>query len=328
MFGLYWECQRCGGRVLELCPTGVDDPRPGGCLNCGAAVERDGRCPECKVSRPEALARVHAHCGSPPQLAAVRELSERGLFRVAFNAIDLLLEQRPNDPAALRAKGKLLSEVQRHEQAVPLLRRALDLGLKEPGVEIELGIALAGCRRHREAIHVYQRVLEHETDPTRRAVTLSNLGGCLSALGQAAEAEAYHRRAVACDPEHLGPRWNLFANLYRNRRYQAALEVVEETMALPFIEPVERENLQAYRSEVLIALGRYREALAAIDLSLVSNPNEINRLITRARILIHLDAVALARACIAKIAALDPDSPAAKVLLQRLDRRAAPGCKN
>lgn len=328
VFGVYWECERCNGRVVELCPAGVDDPRPGGCLNCGAPVDASGRCPECGVDRAQLIARVHAHCGAPPRLETISELAEQGLFRVAFNAVDLRLEQRLDEPRTLVEKAKLLIEVQRAAKAVPLLHRAIELEVDDPGVEINLGRALAGCGRHEEAIRVYERVLARETDPTRRAVTLSNIGGCLSALGHAREAEDYHRRAVEADPEHLGPRWNLFANLFRNERYEAALEVVEQTMALPFLEQDERENLQAYRAEVLIALRRYRDALAAIDLSLASDPDEINRLIARARILIHLDARDSARACIARISTLDRNSKAAQHLLQRLDRRAAPGSKN
>lgn len=307
---------------------GVDDPRPGGCLNCGAQVDASGRCPACGVERARLIERVHAHCGAPPQLDAVRDLTEQGLFRVAFNAVDLLLEQQPDDPPTLVAKGKLLTEVQRAQHAVPLLRRAIELGGREPGVEIDLGVALAGCGRYEEAIAVYEAVLVHDTDPSRRAVTLSNIGGCLSALGHAKQAEDYHRRAIASDPEHLGPRWNLFANLFRNQRYEAALVVVEETIALPFLEQDEVENMQAYRAEILIALRRYRDALAAIDLSLASDPNELNRLIARARILMHLNALDSARGCIARILTLDPGNRAAAHLLSRLDRRTAPRSRN
>jgi tetratricopeptide (TPR) repeat protein len=314
--------------VLELCPTGVDDPRPGGCLNCGAVIDASGTCRECEVERSELVDRVHAHCGAPPQLDAIEDVAEQGLFRLAFNAVDLRLEGQPDDPATLVSKAKLLTKVHRPENAVPLLRRAIERGVEIPGVDIDLGVALANSGRHEEAIVVYQAYLVRETQPTRRALTLSNIGGCLSALGHARQAEDYHRRAVAADPEHLGPRWNLFANLFRNQRYEGALEVVEQTMALPFLEQDERENLQAYRAEILIAQRRFWEALAAIDLSLASDPNEVARLIARARILIHLELRDPARACIAKIVSLDPDNPIARMLLERLDRKTAAGSRN
>lgn len=328
LYGLYWECQRCHAQLLELCPGGVDNPRPGGCLNCGDSVDADGHCHECGVDRPVVLERVHAHCGSPPRLETFAELGERGLFRVAFNAVDLCLEQAPDDPRLLLAKAKLLIEVQRPLAAEILLRRAIELGVDDDGAQVNLGIALAHSGRQQEAIRVYEGLLVGESDPSRRAVLLSNIGGCYSALGQAKRAEEYHRRAIEADPEHLGPRWNLFANLYRNHRYEGALEVVEQTVALPFLEEDERENLQAYRSEILISLRRYKDALAAIDLSLASNPHELNRLSTRARILMHLDACDAARGCIAKILAIDPNHHIAQHLLERLDRRAAPGSRN
>jgi tetratricopeptide (TPR) repeat protein len=327
-FGLYWVCERCRGRVLELCPPGVDDPRPGGCLNCGAAIDASGICGECGVERPVLVARVHAHCGAPPQLEAIEQVAEQGLFRLAFNAVDLRLEQLPNDAPTLVAKAKLMTAVERPAEAVPLLRRAIELGVDEPGIDIDLGVALAHSGRHEEAIVVYQAYLARETQPTRRALTLSNIGGCLSALGRARQAEDYHRRAVAADPEHLGPRWNLFANLFRNRRYEGALEIVEQTLALPFLEQDERENLQAYRAEVLMAMGCFWDALAAVDLSLASDPNDVSRLICRARVLIHLDLRDPALACIAKVVSLDSDNPIAKLLLERLDRKTAPGSRN
>src|SRR5690606_12912641 len=145
--------------------------------------DASGHCPACGVDRPALIERVHAHCGSPPQLDAIADLIDRGLFRVAFNAVDLRLEQAPNHPPTLALKAKLLTEVERPAAAVPLLRRALDLGLDDPGVSIDLGIALARSGCHQEAIRVYQSCLARETHPSRRAVTLSNIGGCLSALG-------------------------------------------------------------------------------------------------------------------------------------------------
>lgn len=327
-FGLYWQCDRCRTRVLELCSTGVDDPRPGGCLNCGAAIDASGHCHECGADRRVMIERVHAHCGAPVRLEAVRELAEQGLFRVGLNAVDLLLEQRPDDGDVLAAKAKLLTEVGCPAKAIPLLRRALELGVSERAVEIDLGIALAHSGQPSAAIAVYEAYLAHESDPDRRALALTNIGGCLSALGRAEEGEVYHRRAIESDPEHLGPRWNLFANLFRSERFEAALEVVEQTMALPFLEPDEVENLQAYRAEILIALRRYRDALSAIDISLASDPDELNRLSARARILMYLGHRERARECIAKMLSIDPKHALARHLLERLDRRTPPGSRN
>ncbi len=327
-YGLYWQCERCRLRVLELCPTGLDDPRPGNCLNCGAAPDADGICPECEADRGAMIARVHALCGSPPRLESLAALAEQGLFRVAFNAVDLLLEQDPDDPAVLEAKAKLLCEVERPGEAVPLLRRALERDVEPRPSAIDLGVALANSGQHEEAVRVYERELERELDPDRRAILLTNIGGCLSRLGRPEQAETYHRRAIELDPEHLGPRWNLFANLYRMQRYEAALEVVEQTMALPWLEPDEVENLSAYRAEILISLRRYHDALEAIELSLRSDPEELNRLATRARILIYLGQHEAARSCVVTMLGIDPDSRLARTLLARLDRRTPWGAKN
>lgn len=320
-YGVLWRCERCNVRTLELCGLGREIPEPGACLNCGDPVDASGRCRDCNIPRAAMVARVHQHCGSPPQLDAIESLAEQGRLRLAINAVDLRLETDPNDPPTLTVKAKLMTEICRPARAVPLLRRAIELGSTEPGLAISLGVALADSGDHEQALRIYEAHLETEIDPFRRALTLSNMGGCFSALGHADTAESYHRRAVEAAPDHLGPRWNLFANLFRQERHKDALEVVEQAIALSFLEPGERENMQAYRAEVLIALRRFSEALAAINESLVSDPEELARLGTRARILVHLGQHKAARTCIAKLLLLDPTSEIARRLLARLDQR-------
>jgi tetratricopeptide (TPR) repeat protein len=321
MFGVIWRCLSCKLRVLELCPLGPEFPEPGACLSCGGELDPKGCCRECGSDRAAMVARVRERCGALPALDTINDLADEGLFSLAINAVDLRLEQLQNDPPTLVVKAKLMSEIGRSTRAVPLLRRAIDLGVDEPGVAIDLGVALANSDEHEQALRVYEAHLLVETDGFRRAVTLSNAGGCLSALGRVDEAEAYHRRAIETDATHLGPRWNLFANLFRRKRYADALEVVEQTIALTCLETSERENLHAYRAEMLIALERYREALEAIDASLASDPEELARLGTRARILVHLGQHEAARACLAKLMLLDPDSVLARRLLNKIERR-------
>jgi tetratricopeptide (TPR) repeat protein len=331
-FGVAWTCPDCKFRILELCSLGPDFPKPGACLNCGEAVELDGRCSDCRVHRPAMIERVRSRCGPAdadpnaalvPSLEAIAAIAEQGLLRLAFNAVDLRLEAMPNDPSTLIAKAKLMSEVCRPGRAVVLLRRAIDLGAREPGLMIRLGVALADSGNPKAAMRIYEAELEHETDEHLRAIAMTNIGGCLSSLGRREEGEVWHRRAIATAPENLGPRWNLFANLLLRGRYDAALEVVEQTIELPVVDQSERENLQAYRAEVLIGLRRFKDALAAIDASLVSNPNEVARLGTRARILKELGCDDAARACLAKALSIDPDCPIAQALLRAFDRRRA-----
>ena len=309
--------------ILELCSTGVDSPAPGGCLNCGARLGADGEagsCPDCGVRPAELIARARDRCGDPPELARIRELANLGLFRLAFNAIDLRLAHQPHEPASLIAKAQLMTAVQRPARAIPLLHRAVELGVAPRQIAIELGVALANSGRPAEAVEVYEALLAIEVDPARRAIALTNLGGCLSALGQCDAARLHHRLAIDADPERLGPRWNLFANLVRGEAFDEALALIDETLALACLSRSELDNLQAYRAEILIALGRYPDALQAIDASLAHEPHELERLSARARILIYLDRRDAARACITQMFCIDCNSQLARILLERLDR--------
>jgi tetratricopeptide (TPR) repeat protein len=123
--GVAWLCPRCNKRALDLCPLHAELPTPGMCLNCATPLEGEDRCPACGLDRSPLVAAITAACGSPPALAAARSLIEQGLFRLAANAIDLRLEQVPDDSDAWKAKAEMLQD-----RGIDLLRRAI---AREPG---------------------------------------------------------------------------------------------------------------------------------------------------------------------------------------------------
>ncbi|PRP94277.1 tetratricopeptide repeat protein [Enhygromyxa salina] len=259
-FGVGWICSVCRGRTLELCTVGPEPDDPSCCLNCGAAAvtasdEPRVPCRECGADHQLLVARVREHCGLPPCTEKIRALRASGLHRVAFNAVLLQLRANPDDPEALHTKAKLLVDVHRPEQALPLMRRVVSLG-GSLDAQVDLGVALADSGHHQEAISIYERVLLADPHPPGRSVVLSNLGGCVSALGRPREAEGYHRRAIAADPEHPGPRWNLFANLQKQGRFADAIEVLEHLMELPSLDEDDREIMKALRSQLLNQLER------------------------------------------------------------------------
>ena len=185
----------CHGRTLELCSIGPGAVTPGCCLNCGVP-RKDALCRACGAEHERLVARVREHCGLPPCTDKIRALRKLGLYRLAFNAVLLRLLANPDDVEALATKAKLLIDVHRPGQAVPVLRRMLSLGGQSRSsteAEIHLGIALAEAGQHHEAILVYQSFLIIHRAYPGRAVVLSNLGACISALGRPREAEGYSR---------------------------------------------------------------------------------------------------------------------------------------
>jgi tetratricopeptide (TPR) repeat protein len=315
--GLSWICNACEASVLELILLGPARPQPGHCLNCDAVLGNADVCGECEVSHQELVERVREHCGLPPEATKIRALRELGLYRVALNAVHLRLLTNPDDHEALALCGRLLQDLHRPGSAVPFFRRAVALGA-EADVQVNLGAALADSGKPREAIAIYQRILAERPAKQLRANVLTNLGGCHSALGNPRRGEAYHRRAIAADPEDLCSRWNLFANLHGQGRNREALEVVDQAMQLSVLEQDEIENIQAYRAELLIRLGRLHDALAAADASLVGDPEQPDRLFLRARILFALGRHEPARRSLIGVLARVPGSRAARKLLEQI----------
>ena len=315
---IVWLCAKCHARNVELCAIGPDEPKPGHCLECDVPLEPDGRCSECELEHRELVARVHARCGDPPQIDAIRALQGEGLYRLAFNAVHLRLQADPDDVDALVTKAKLLTEALRPAQAVPILRRVLAGPHPDPAIAVDLGVALANSGDDQAAIEIYERFLAEHPAHHARGVVLSNIGACYSALGHVAQGEAYHRRAIAADPERMGSRWNLFANLCKAGRLSDAVDVLEQTADLPFVEADDRENIHAFRGQLLFQLGRLDEALAAFDTSLASDPTQPDRQFTRAQILVSLGRLDQARVALHHVLDRYPDAEAARELLAQL----------
>jgi tetratricopeptide (TPR) repeat protein len=315
--GLAWRCDACELELLELIPHGPAHPRPGHCLNCDHRLDARGCCPDCKVEHRQIVERVQQHCGLPPQIEKIEELREVGLFRVALNAVHLRLQANPADVEALALCGRLLHGMHRPVAGISFFRRALALEA-DVDVQIHLGAALADSGSPREAIELYEQILAGQPSLEQRTIVLTNLGGCHSALGDPRRGEGYHRRAIATNPEDLGARWNLFANLHGQGRNGEALEVIDQAMLLSMLEPDELENMHAYRAELLIRLGRLDDALAAVDASLASDPEQPDRLFLRARILLALGRREQARRALLRVLAHVPGSRAARELLAQI----------
>ena len=329
---LEWACPRCYHSMIEVVPLGsAAHRRPqfrhgparigtkaGTCLNCGARLQSGPRCPHCKADHAELLELVHTHCGEPPVGTRILALREEGLYRLAIYAVELRLQANLRDGEALAIYGTLLIDLLRPKLAVGVLQAALRHGAPAD-THVSLGVALADSGRRREAIDTYERFLADNPEHEATATVLSNIGGCYSHLGQAELGETYHRLAIEADPAKLFPRWNLFANLFGRGRLAEALEVIDQTMGLETLDDAARENLQAYRADVLFRLGRHAEALAAIDASLQSDPGEPNRQMTRAHVLIGLGRHPQARRALLRVLERIPDSDIARELLLEVD---------
>ncbi len=232
--GVAWVCPQCDKRVLDLCPTHSELPSPGMCLNCGAPLADTSLCPACGVDRSALVESITAACGSPPALSAALELIDRGLIRLAANAIDLRLELVPEDNDTWLAKAEMLGL-----QGEAMLRRAI---AREPD-RLALPVALHGLLAQRK-----------------------DYAGALLALEAAlALAEANQRPAL------LHAKAELACTLERG---DEALAAIDEALADPLGEAANNPRWHYVRGWALGILGELELAREAMLAALALSPDD------------------------------------------------------
>jgi ribosomal protein S12 methylthiotransferase accessory factor len=105
-----------------------------------------------------------------------------------------------------------LKELERFDEAIPVLERALESEPEELAIHNLLGFCLYKLGRHAEAVAVFRRAVE--IDPLS-AIDWANLGSNLRDLGRPEEAIEAYRKALALDPS-LGFAAEALAKLEQN----------------------------------------------------------------------------------------------------------------
>ncbi len=124
-----------------------------------------------------------------------------------------VLVRYPRSSVALNNLGAFYAGSGRHEEAIVLFRRSLEIDPRYAGAEdnlaesyVRLGILYHGAGRNEEAARSFERAIE--ADP-RRAVAYNNLGSLAAMAGRREEAIALFRKALAIDPAYAEAHRNL-----------------------------------------------------------------------------------------------------------------------
>jgi tetratricopeptide (TPR) repeat protein len=209
------------------------------------------------------LARDRSHADALHLLGAVRH--QQGQRTQAAELIGQAVGLRP-DVAIYHAS---LAEVHRAsgqlEEAVARGCDAIRLGMTEPSVRNNLGLALHVLGRHTEAAGAFLAVLEsHPTD----ALAHTNLGASLQALGDLDRALEHMKRAVELAPQLAPARNNLGQFLLELGRPDEALSHCLAAIAL------QPDMAEAHHSlgNVYRALDHFGEARWCYDAAYRKNP--------------------------------------------------------
>ena len=152
--------------------------------------------------------------------------------------------------------GRVLYDLQKPEEALPWLEKAVALGPTRANALNDLGNLLQELRRPEEAEDAYRRVLELEPG---NADAHSNLGTALKERGLVDEAVDAYRRAVESDSEHSGAYFNLGNLLKKEERFEEAASAYRQAVRIDPGKSDAHRNLCA----ALRSLGDWERAAEA-----------------------------------------------------------------
>lgn len=176
-----------------------------------------------------------------------------------------ILSQEPCQPDALHLLGVAAHQGGRHDIAVDLIRKAIDIDSSVPIYHNNLGEALRPLQRWHEAVSAYERALALNPDYDE---AYNNLGLALHAQGHVTDAITAYQKALALRPDfethyHLG---NVFKD--QTRLPEA---IVEYRQAVAF----KPDFPDAYNAlgAVLARQGQLTEAVAAYGQLIALKPD-------------------------------------------------------
>ena len=124
------------------------------------------------------------------------------MYDQALTSYEKILEINPDDPDVWNARGNILTEMDRSEEALVAYDKSLELCLNEanemdPSTWNRKGNALMELSRFHEAVNCYDEALT--LDP-ENDIILSNKGVALIELGRFNEAIEVFRKALMINP--------------------------------------------------------------------------------------------------------------------------------
>jgi len=148
------------------------------------------------------------------------------------------VQERPEDPEALRRLALALSSIGSSDEAVQHAERAVALAPDDERVLFSLGIVYSAARRLKDADEAYERVLKLDPQDAR---AMNNRGNVALRRGDEAGAIAWYRRAVEAEPEYLQARHKLAGVLKYYGHLEEAYEVYETIVDTDSGDPRERQ---------------------------------------------------------------------------------------
>jgi len=167
-------------------------------------------------------------CPTAHTAAGYLKLNQRQLH-AAREHFDAALNNRPNDPAALKGRGIVFAEAQQHPKAIACYRAALTHAPNDHELYHDLGFSLGADGQPTEALEAYDRALSLEP---KLVHSWNNRGNVLRGLGRIEEAARSYEQAVQLDGASADGWHNIATLLSLGRRFAEALEAYDKVTRL------------------------------------------------------------------------------------------------
>jgi tetratricopeptide (TPR) repeat protein len=257
--------------------------------------------------------RKYKHChgvqpGTPAALPGAdrRELTElvtmlhAGALDPVERRCHALLEAHPD--AGMLWKILSVALLRQGKDALPALRRAVQLLPLDPETHVNLGLAQVASGRRKEALASYRQALE--LDPAS-IEALSHLGTLLRELGEREEVLAVRRRALALDPRSAQHRCDLGTALFDLRRLDEAAAAFRDALA---VEPASPRALLGVAATLRMR-GRAAEAEGNCRRALTLEPQNVEGLVLLGELHADRGQFAEARELFERALAINPYLP-------------------
>lgn len=175
----------------------------------------------------------------------------------AADANRLAFRELMSDPAALHSKGAALSRQGRHQEAITYYRAVLEVDPEYALSHAGMGDALFRLQRYEEALESLARAVSLQPDLPVAGSVLRLMGRAAQELGRPEEAAEHYGRAMAMDTDDADTIELLALLRYGQQRYASALDLFRRRAEL------DPDSAQTYVNigTTLYYLDRVEEAI-------------------------------------------------------------------
>ena len=184
--------------------------------------------------------------------------AERGRIAAGLAQIREACAANPGDPEPQAQLARWLSRLNRNDEALVAVARALALVPQSARCWDTVGVVLSRAGRHEQAVACFQRAVALEPD---RAGMHFNHAASLKFLGRFTAAEAAYEACIRCDPKF----WRAHSALAATRRQTSAhnhIDRLERLLTAGPLEPDAELHLRHALAKELEDIGQDDDAFA------------------------------------------------------------------